>query len=160
VGRFTVRDSLLHLYLPLLLATGAVVAIVALVRARIARPPHAPTRQRRQLGGFRGDEARPGYVWFADVPFDEGDGSKDRPCLVVQTHPRSVSVLKITSQDKRGRTEYTRIATRTWDPGANRTSYLELFPLREVSYAAFRRPAGPCERKLWTKVARLHRVGV
>ncbi len=155
-------DSVVHQYLPWVLAglAGVVVAaLVGYVRARLSGRRRVPARRRpAALGRFRGKQAQPGYVWFAAIPFDEGGGAKDRPCLVVRTHPRGALVLKVTSQDKRGRAEYTRMAVHTWDPTADRDSFLELYPLREVPYAAFRRPAGPCEHTLWTKVARLHRA--
>ena len=153
------RGSVSQLYLPLLLAALAIAGLIVYARAtrlvgrRQTRALRQPASRR-----FRGAQARPGYVWFADVPFDEGGGSKDRPCLVVRTGPRAALVLKVTSQDKRGRTNYTRIATQTWDGNADHDSYLELYPLRELSYAAFRRPAGPCERKLWAQVVKLHRA--
>ncbi|HEU5470698.1 MAG TPA: hypothetical protein VFV67_08590 [Actinophytocola sp.] len=87
--------------------------------------PAAPSRP--APGSFRGRaEPAPGHVWFAEVPFDDVPGAKDRPCLVVRTFAHHAEVLKITSVDKRGRSEYVRIPTATWDRRADRDSWLEL----------------------------------
>lgn len=91
---------------------------------------------------FRGRSPAPGDIWFAELPFDDGTGSKDRPCLVVRTFRHHAQVLKVTSADKSGRPDYVRMPVASWDPTAARDSWLEPAPLRELPYEAFRRLAG------------------
>lgn len=90
------------------------------------------------------------------MPFDEGDAAKDRPCLVVRVGPRGAEVLKITSRDQSSRERYVRLPTKTWDPDADHKSWLETHPLRVVGHDAFRRPAGVCDRRVWTRISRAH----
>lgn len=44
----------------------------------------------------RGAAAR--EIWWADVPFEDGPGSKDRPCLVLSVRGGTAVVAKITSK--------------------------------------------------------------
>lgn len=44
--------------------------------------------------------ARTGQIWWAEVPFEQGEGSKDRPVLVVGESRRSVTVLAFTSTQR------------------------------------------------------------
>ncbi|MEU3510444.1 hypothetical protein ABZ733_21575 [Streptomyces longwoodensis] len=130
------------------------------------RPPRRPASAPRQApesvppdpGLFRGRPPVPGDVWFAEVPFDDGTGSKDRPCLVVRTFRHHAQVLKITSTDKSGRPDYVRMPVAAWDPTAVHDSWLEPAPLRELRYTAFRRLAGPCDAGVWEQVGRRHGV--
>ncbi|MFI6587227.1 type II toxin-antitoxin system PemK/MazF family toxin [Embleya sp. NPDC050493] len=118
-------------------------------RTRTAPPPVPSGRSARPA---------PGQIWWASVPFDEGDEAKDRPCLVVRVGPRGAEVLKITSRDQSTRDRYVRLPTKTWDPGADRRSWLETRPLRTIDHDAFRRPAGVCDRRVWSRISRAHRV--
>jgi hypothetical protein len=130
------------------------------------RQPSGPASTSRQgpesvppdPGLFRGRPPAPGDVWFAELPFDDGTGSKDRPCLVVRTFRHHAQVLKVTSADKSGRPDYVRMPVASWDPTAVRDSWLEPAPLRELPYAAFRRLAGPCDTGVWEQVKRRHGV--
>ncbi|MGC0418984.1 type II toxin-antitoxin system PemK/MazF family toxin [Embleya sp. AB8] len=143
-----------------LLVPAALTALAALVvlagwwsrarRLRAVPVPPVPT----------GRSARPvpGQIWWASVPFDEGDAAKDRPCLVVRVGPRGAEVLKITSRDQSARDRYLRLPTETWDPGASHRSWLETRPLRNIGHDAFRRPAGVCDRRVWSRISRAHRV--
>ena len=100
-----------------------------------------------------------GEIWWADVPYEDGTGSKVRPCLVLRTGRYGAEVLKITSQDKSNRTDHVRIPTRAWDPGADHDSYLgPTDPIRVVP-AAFADRAGTCEPRLWREVQILHDLG-
>lgn len=63
--------------------------------------------------GFRGGP-RVGEFWMAQVPFAEGGGSKDRPCLVVGRRTVTTSVLYITSQNKSDDGSYIRIDNSNW----------------------------------------------
>ncbi|MFJ8832755.1 type II toxin-antitoxin system PemK/MazF family toxin [Micromonospora aurantiaca] len=117
---------------------------------RTATPP-------RPRGAGRADrnEPRPGEIWWADVPYADGTGSKVRPCLVLRVDGRDAEVLKITSQDKSDRDDHLPIPTRDWDPGADHDSYLDVSEPIPVSLSAFADRAGTCDPDLWRGVRRL-----
>ncbi|MEU8219195.1 type II toxin-antitoxin system PemK/MazF family toxin [Micromonospora taraxaci] len=117
---------------------------------RPAKPrPHDSDRQ---------DAPAPGEIWWADVPYADGTGSKVRPCLVLRADSRGADVLKITSQDKSDRDDHVRIPTRDWDPGAEHDSYLSLTEPIRLSSAAFADHAGRCDADLWKKVRSLRHL--
>jgi hypothetical protein len=93
------------------------------------------------------------------VPYEDGTGSKVRPCLVLRTGRYGAEVLKITSQDKSNRTDHVPIPTQAWDPGADHDSYLDLTDPIRVAPAAFADRAGTCEPRLWREVQILHDPG-
>lgn len=93
----------------------------------------------------RAHRPRRGDIWWADIPFADGSGSKVRPCLVLRGGLRGVTVLKITSQDKSRRRDHVVIPTRSWDPLARHDSYLNLGELFVVPPKAFHRRAGACD---------------
>ncbi|MFF0654142.1 type II toxin-antitoxin system PemK/MazF family toxin [Micromonospora tulbaghiae] len=113
----------------------------------------APPRPR----GGRTDrgEPRPGEIWWADVPYADGTGSKVRPCLVLRVDGRDAEVLKITSQDKSGRDDHLPIPTRDWDPDAGHDSYLDVSEPIPVPLSAFADRAGTCDPALWRGIRRL-----
>ncbi|MBM7081424.1 type II toxin-antitoxin system PemK/MazF family toxin [Micromonospora sp. SCSIO 07396] len=113
--------------------------------------PTAPPRPRTPTG-----TPRPGDIWWADVPFHDGTGSKVRPCLVVRADDRGAEVLKITSQDKSDRDDHVPIPTRDWDPDADHDSWLDLAEPLRIPADAFSRRAGSCDPALWRQVKRLH----
>ena len=128
---------------PTTLAAGfGVLALAVLVLAvRTLRPP-VPSR-RRQV------RTRPqvGDVWWAQVPFEDRTGSKDRPCLVVETHgPRAV-VLYVTSTDKSGRPGWVAMPREGWSRGTG-TSWLRTDRRVVLDPDRFRRYAGPCPPKV------------
>ncbi len=88
---------------------------------------------------------RRGEIWWADVPYADGTGSKVRPCLVLGRRLVGVSVLKITSQDKSHRRDHVPIPTRSWDPRAQHDSYLNVAEPLTVRPKAFERRAGTCD---------------
>ncbi|MFW3459930.1 hypothetical protein ACN24K_03140 [Streptomyces microflavus] len=49
------------------------------------RPPSRPSGP---AGRGDGRTPRAGEVWWADVPYEDGPGSKDRPCLVLSVRGR------------------------------------------------------------------------
>ena len=95
-----------------------------------------------------------GDIWWADVPYARGRGSKLRPCLVVQRRPEGIVVLKITSQDKSHRRDHVLIPTRRWDARAHHDSYLNLGEPIVVRPAAFQRRAGAADLLTRHRVAR------
>ncbi|PWR12944.1 PemK family transcriptional regulator [Micromonospora acroterricola] len=118
-----------------------------------------PAAKPRARDSDRGAGApKPGEIWWADVPYADGSGSKVRPCLVLRADPRGADVLKITSQDKSDRDDHVRIPTRDWDPGAEHDSYLSLTEPTRISSAAFADHAGRCDADLWRRVRALHHL--
>ncbi|MGS2614829.1 type II toxin-antitoxin system PemK/MazF family toxin [Micromonospora sp. LZ34] len=117
-------------------------------------PPRSPGRSTappRPRGADRAPAGapRPGEIWWADVPYADGTGSKVRPCLVLRVDGRAAEVLKITSQDKSDRDDHIRIPTRDWDPDADHDSYLDIGDPIPVPLPAFQDRAGPCDAILW-----------
>lgn len=93
----------------------------------------------RLLSRAGGPVARPGEVWFAMVPFRDGTGAKDRPVLVLATHRRTVTVARLTSQDRGDRREYAHVPTGL--PGLTKDSWIELRPV-DLERSALRRRTG------------------
>ncbi len=141
-------------WLPWLVGTGVAVLVAGWLAFRWWRQRRARPAARPAVSG-----PQAGEIWWADVPYDDGDGSKVRPCLVLRTGRRHIEVLKITSQDKRHRRDHVRLPTRRWDPRAERDSSLDVTNPVRVPAAAFVRRAGDCDAKVWRGVRRLHRIG-
>ncbi|MET7878500.1 type II toxin-antitoxin system PemK/MazF family toxin [Micromonospora profundi] len=135
--------------------------------ARTGRRPAPPrprggdrpaTKPRPRAADRQVGTPAPGEIWWADVPYADGTGSKVRPCLVLRADSRGADVLKITSQDKSDRDDHVRIPTRDWDPGAEHDSYLSLAEPTRVDLAAFADRAGTCDAGLWRKVRSLRHL--
>jgi hypothetical protein len=118
-------------------------------RGRTVTPPQPP----------RPGLPAPGEIWWADVPYEDGTGSKVRPCLVVRSGTRGAAVLKITSQDQSRRRGYRRIPTATWDGDADRDSWLDLRHEYPVRINDFRDKAGTTDVGTWKAVSRTYRTG-
>ncbi|SBT52938.1 type II toxin-antitoxin system PemK/MazF family toxin [Micromonospora auratinigra] len=116
--------------------------------------PGAPPRP-RGAGSGPATGPRPGEIWWADVPYADGTGSKVRPCLVLRADGREAEVLKITSQDKSDRDDHVRIPTRSWDADADHDSWLDVSEPIPVPVADFADKAGDCDPELWRQVRRL-----
>ena len=113
----------------------------------------------RLLGRRRPRAGRPqaGDVWFAEVPFEDGTGSKDRPVLVLSASGRSCEVARFTSQDKDDRRDHVRVPRGI--PGLPRASWLDLRPLTLPSSAFRRRTGEPGEAFVaWYRDATDNRV--
>ncbi|WP_030505509.1 type II toxin-antitoxin system PemK/MazF family toxin [Microbispora rosea] len=113
--------------------------------------------------GVRGGAAtqagpRPGEIWWADVPYEDGPGHKVRPCVVLRTHGGGAEVLKITSQDRSDRSDHVEIPTRTWDPDADHNSFLDLTGPVRVPVADFQDRVGTLDARVWRQVCRLHEI--
>ncbi|MFG1651028.1 type II toxin-antitoxin system PemK/MazF family toxin [Micromonospora sp. NPDC049275] len=117
----------------------------------------ATTQRSRDTRGATGTPTA-GEIWWADVPYADGSGSKVRPCLVLRADSRGADVLKITSQDKSDRDDHVRIPTRDWDPDAEHDSYLSLTEPIRISSADFADRAGRCDADLWRKVRNLRHL--
>ena len=97
------------------------IAVLAVFLLRVLRGRHRP---------------QPGEVWFAQVPFADGSGSKDRPVLVLEVQGHARTVAQFTSQDKTGRRDHRRVPDGVL--GLQRASWVHLQPFR-LGRSAFRR---------------------
>lgn len=136
------------------IALAALVVLYVVARLRRARRP-VPKRppSRPTVTG-----PRPGEIWWAEVPYEDGSGSKVRPCLVLRKRRGAIEVLKITSQDQSRRRDHVEIATRHWDRDADHNSFLDLTDPIRVSLSAFENKAGDLDAPTWQKVRKLHSV--
>ncbi|WP_066581631.1 type II toxin-antitoxin system PemK/MazF family toxin [Cellulomonas timonensis] len=89
----------------------------------------------------RGPRARPGEVWFADVPFEDRPGSKDRPVLVLAVAGRTCTVAAFTSQDRSARRDHVRLPSGV--PGMGKASWIRLRPIPLRRSALRRRISDP-----------------
>ncbi|MER7553820.1 type II toxin-antitoxin system PemK/MazF family toxin [Streptomyces anulatus] len=126
------------------------------------RPPSRPSGPSKPSGPEgRGDGRSPraGEVWWADVPYEDGPGSKDRPCLVISVRGRgrgrTALVAKITSKHHGERPGVIALPSGTVGDRQGRQSFLETDELREVRIAGFRRRVGTVDPGLWERVRRL-----
>ncbi|MDX2920728.1 type II toxin-antitoxin system PemK/MazF family toxin, partial [Streptomyces sp. NE06-03C] len=108
-----------------------------------ARPPSRPSRSSPSSRPSRPDGRVPraGEVWWADVPYEDGPGSKDRPCLVISVRGRgrgrTALVAKITSKHHEERPGVIALPAGTVGDRRGRQSFLETDELREVRVDAF-----------------------
>ncbi|MEV5577060.1 type II toxin-antitoxin system PemK/MazF family toxin [Streptomyces parvus] len=125
------------------------------------RPPSRPSRpsasSRPSQSEGRGPRA--GEVWWADVPYEDGPGSKDRPCLVISVRGRGrgrkAVVAKITSKHHEERPGVIALPAGAVGDRQGRRSFLETDELREVRIAAFRRRVGAVDPGVWERVRKL-----
>ncbi|MER7763588.1 type II toxin-antitoxin system PemK/MazF family toxin [Streptomyces sp. NPDC097619] len=156
------------------LAAVVALALVVLVAGRRRpearpRPPAVPEPAHRP-----GPPPRPraGDIWWADVPFEDGPGSKDRPCLVLgpvrHGHAHApgrgggeaagrMLVVKITSKYHDERPGVIPLPPGTVGDARGRAAFLETDELREVSVWGFRRRVGPVDPAIWDQVRHLAR---
>ncbi|MEV7772623.1 type II toxin-antitoxin system PemK/MazF family toxin [Kitasatospora sp. NPDC086791] len=140
----------------LALAGFALVAGVAAVLSRRTRPaprPAGPTGPRPRPDTRVRPE--PQEIWWAEVPFEDGPGSKDRPCLVLRVRGRTATVAKITSKHHAERPGVLPLPPGSVGDRQGRASWLETDELREVPLSAFRRRAGTVDRQVWSRAQRV-----
>ncbi|SDK67734.1 type II toxin-antitoxin system PemK/MazF family toxin [Streptomyces indicus] len=146
----------------LALAAVVAIALVAAVvdgRARSRRRPggeRRPPARPRPRGRGAGRRPQPAEIWWADVPYEDGPGSKDRPCLVLEVRGRRAVVVKITSKYHDERAGVIPLPPGAVGDARGRPSFLETDELREVPLGAFRRRAGVVDPVLWDQVRHLH----
>ncbi|GAA3244665.1 NPCBM/NEW2 domain-containing protein [Dactylosporangium siamense] len=141
--------------------TNAVFTLgVVLVVAGVAGWVAAGILNRAGAGGPRGRGPQPGEIWWATVPYRDGEGEKRRPALVLAGDGRSYTILKITSQDKSQRHDHLEIPTRTWDRRATYNSFLDLSAPFQLNRLDFANRAGAVDPAIWQRVTQLHRVGL
>jgi mRNA-degrading endonuclease toxin of MazEF toxin-antitoxin module len=140
----------------------ALVAAVADGRGRSSRRPWGRTRPPerppgRPAGPRREPKRRPlpGEIWWADVPYEDGPGSKDRPCLVLSARGGTVLVAKITSKYRDERVGVIALPPGTVGDTQGRPSFLETDELREMRLGEFRRRVGVVDPTVWDLVRHL-----
>ncbi|MEU9593919.1 type II toxin-antitoxin system PemK/MazF family toxin [Streptomyces sp. NPDC048219] len=149
----------------LALAAVVLLALVAAVvdgwgagRRRPGGGRRPPGRPRGPLGPRgRSVRPRPAEIWWANVPFEDVRGAKDRPCLVIAVRGRQVLVAKITSRYREGRAGVIPLPPGAVGDGRGRASYLETDELRRVPVGDFRRRVGEVDPALWDQVRHLAR---
>ncbi|MEU2726364.1 type II toxin-antitoxin system PemK/MazF family toxin [Streptomyces griseoviridis] len=115
------------------------------------RPPGRPERR------GTGERPRPAEIWWANVPFEDGPGAKDRPCLVLAVRGGRATVVKITSKHHEERPGVLALPAGTVGDARGRASFLETDELRQVPVREFRRRVGEVDPALWDQVLRLTR---
>ncbi|MFE7592369.1 type II toxin-antitoxin system PemK/MazF family toxin [Kitasatospora sp. NPDC057512] len=129
-------------------------AVAALVRrTRPAPRPSGPAGPRPRPRTGAGP--RPQEVWWALVPFEDGPGSKDRPCLVLRVHGRTATVAKITSKHHAERPGVLALPPGVVGDRQGRASWLETDELREVPLSDFRRRAGTVDGQVWARARKV-----
>ncbi|MBB4925505.1 type II toxin-antitoxin system PemK/MazF family toxin [Kitasatospora kifunensis] len=131
-------------------------------RPHTTPPPRRPEQPGRRSGERPDGSGRvpaPREIWWAEVPFEDGSGSKDRPCLVLRVTGRTATVAKITSKHHAELPDVLALPAGTVADRQGRASWLELDELREVPLTHFRRRVGPVDAQLWARVQRARSSG-
>ncbi|MET8418872.1 type II toxin-antitoxin system PemK/MazF family toxin [Streptomyces sp. NPDC005134] len=142
----------------------ALIAAIADGRGRLGRgdrrPGGRPRGQTRPPGrtdrprGGPERTPRPGEIWWAEVPYEDGPGSKDRPCLVLSVRDGAARVAKITSKHHEERPGVIALPPGTVGDPRGRASFLETDELRDVVVRGFRRRVGVVDPGVWDQVRR------
>ncbi|MET7603963.1 type II toxin-antitoxin system PemK/MazF family toxin [Streptomyces avermitilis] len=107
------------------------------------RPPGYPSAPGRP---------QPAEIWWANVPYEEGPGVKDRPCLVLAVRGGRATVAKITSKYHDERAGVIPLPPGAVGDAHGRASFLETDELRDVPLREFRRRVGVVDPVLWDQV--------
>jgi mRNA-degrading endonuclease toxin of MazEF toxin-antitoxin module len=141
----------------------ALIATVADGWGRSSRRPggrvRPPGRAAGPVGPGRGKKGRPrpGEIWWAVVPYEDGPGSKDRPCLVLSVRGGTALVAKITTRHHEERPGVLSLPPGTVGDARGRRSFLETDELRDVGVGQFRRRVGAVDGAVWDRVRHLAR---
>jgi mRNA-degrading endonuclease toxin of MazEF toxin-antitoxin module len=127
----------------------AAVVLVAAAAALVWR-----SRTERAASAAR---PQPAEIWWANVPFEDGPGAKDRPCLVLTVRGRRATVAKITSRFHDERAGVIPLPPGAVGDAQGRAGFLETDELREVPVRDFRRRVGVMDPVLWDQVRHLAR---
>ncbi|MEV4329626.1 type II toxin-antitoxin system PemK/MazF family toxin [Streptomyces sp. NPDC049597] len=119
------------------------------------RPPGRPGERARERGVRPKGRPSPGEIWWADVPYEDGPGSKDRPCLVLSVRGGTALVAKITSRYHDERSGVIALPPGTVGDAQGRPSFLETDELRDVRVGEFRRRVGTVDPAVWDQVRHL-----
>ncbi|MER5682414.1 type II toxin-antitoxin system PemK/MazF family toxin [Streptomyces sp. NPDC002205] len=142
----------------------ALIAAIADGRGRLGRGDRRPggrprgrTRPPGRTEEPRGGPERtprPGEIWWAEVPYEDGPGSKDRPCLVLSVRDGAARVAKITSKHHEERPGVIALPPGAVGDPRGRASFLETDELRDVAVRGFRRRVGVVDPGVWDQVRR------
>ncbi|MEU6172813.1 type II toxin-antitoxin system PemK/MazF family toxin [Streptantibioticus parmotrematis] len=136
-------------------------------RAGATRRPAGKPGSRRPAGRVRpargpaaggpsatvvGERPRPGEIWWAEVPYEDGPGAKDRPCLVLSVRGEVARVVKITSKHHAELPGVIALPPGAVGDAQGRISYLETEETRQVPLHGFRRRVGPLDPAVWSRV--------
>ncbi|WP_031478357.1 type II toxin-antitoxin system PemK/MazF family toxin [Streptomyces bicolor] len=142
----------------LALAAVVLLALVAVLvdgwgrrrpEGRRTRPPGRPR------GRGEGRRPEPAEIWWARVPYEDGPGAKDRPCLVLAVRGQRVTVAKITSKYRDERYGVIPLPPGAVGDARGRASFLETDELRDVPVWDFRRRVGVMDPVVWDQVRHL-----
>ncbi|MET7699866.1 type II toxin-antitoxin system PemK/MazF family toxin [Streptomyces sp. NPDC005485] len=138
----------------LALAAVVLLALVATLIDGWGRRGRRPSGRTRPPGGprRRGDRPQPAEIWWANVPYEEGPGAKDRPCLVLTVRGDHVTVAKITSKYHDERAGVIPLPPGAVGDAQGRASFLETDELRDVPLWDFRRRVGVVDPVLWDQI--------
>ncbi|MET9732918.1 type II toxin-antitoxin system PemK/MazF family toxin [Streptomyces sp. NPDC006458] len=140
----------------LALAAVLLLALVAvLVDGRGRRRPAGRRGRPPGRAGAVSARPRPAEIWWANVPFEDRPGAKDRPCLVLTVRGRRAVVAKITSRFHDARAGVIPLPPGAVGDARGRASFLETDELREVPVCEFRRRVGVVDPVLWDQVRHL-----
>ncbi|MET8447028.1 type II toxin-antitoxin system PemK/MazF family toxin [Streptomyces sp. NPDC005209] len=114
------------------------------------RPPG-----RREGPRERAARPHPGDIWWANVPYEQEPGGKDRPCLVLAVRGDRATVAKITSKYHDERAGVIPLPPGSVGDAHGRPSFLETDELRQVPVRDFRRRVGVVDPVLWDQVRHL-----
>ncbi|MFF5971728.1 type II toxin-antitoxin system PemK/MazF family toxin [Streptomyces sp. NPDC012769] len=121
------------------------------------RPPGRPAPRGRVPGRMPERLPQAGEIWWADVPYEDGPGSKDRPCLVLALRGDCALVAKITSKYHDERPGVIALPPGAVGDAQGRPSFLETDELRDVPVWEFRRRVGTADPVVWDQVRHLAR---
>ncbi|WP_306322344.1 MULTISPECIES: type II toxin-antitoxin system PemK/MazF family toxin [unclassified Streptomyces] len=136
----------------------AAVVLLALVATLVDGWGRGSRHRHRDRHAPRGSHARgpePGDIWWAMVPYEDGPGGKDRPCLVLSVRRGVATVAKITSRYHDERPGVIPLPPGAVSDARGRASFLETDELRSVPVGDFRRRAGVLDPGLWDQVRHL-----
>lgn len=94
----------------------------------------------------------PGEIWWAMVPFDDGSGAKDRPCLVLFVQGEYAEVAKITSKYNPRMPATIALPPGSVNDRQGRVSFVQTRERRHVHVSAFRRRVGPVTPGVWSRL--------
>lgn len=139
----------------------AAVVLLALVAALVdgwgrgRRPEGRRARRPERPDGDAPARPEPAEIWWASVPYEDGPGAKDRPCLVLAVRGQQVTVAKITSKYRDERCGVIPLPPGSVGDTRGRASFLETGELRHVPVWDFRRRVGVMDPVVWDQVRHL-----
>lgn len=81
-------------------------------------------------------------IWFADFSFEDMEGSKDRPVIVLNIEPLAVLSIKITSHDLRDTDEFDTPIVKWREAGLKQPSVARVSKTLNLTLDRFRRKLG------------------